>query len=71
MKEWFEIVKAQQMITIRPDGKQEKPQPFDLKQDEKDPWVKWNKERDLALESGKPPAQPVQADTAKVDTTKK
>ncbi len=49
MGEWFEIVKAQQQIVVRPDGSYAKSE-FNLADDEKLEWVQWNKERDKMLE---------------------
>lgn len=49
LREWFEIVKAQQQIVVRPDGSYAKSE-FNLKDDEKLEWVQWNKERDKLLE---------------------
>lgn len=48
MKEWVEIVKAQQQITIAPDGSYKKTG-FDLAQDAQEEWVQWNKARDKVL----------------------
>jgi hypothetical protein len=47
--QWIEIVKAQQQIVIRPDGKMEKSD-FDLLEDGKSDWVQWNKKRDELLQ---------------------
>jgi hypothetical protein len=49
MQEWFEIVKAQQQIIIRPDGSYVKSD-FNLSDDTKLEWVRWNQERDKLLE---------------------
>ncbi len=49
LQQWFEIIKAQQQIVIRPDGTYAKSD-FDLQDDEKLEWVQWNKERDKLLE---------------------
>lgn len=49
LAEWFEIVKAQQQIVVRPDGSYAKSE-FNLADDEKLEWVQWNKERDKLLE---------------------
>jgi hypothetical protein len=49
MSEWFEIVKAQQQIIVRPDGSYVKSD-FDPKDDSKLEWVNWNQERDKLLE---------------------
>jgi hypothetical protein len=49
MKQWFEIVKAQQQIVVRPDGSYATSD-FNMEQDGKLDWVKWNKERDAMLE---------------------
>ena len=49
MAEWFEIVKAQQQIVVRPDGSYAKSE-FNLADDGKLEWVQWNKERDKMLE---------------------
>lgn len=47
--QWMEIVKAQQQVVIRPDGKFEKSD-FDLLEDGKSDWVQWNKKRDELLQ---------------------
>lgn len=49
MHEWFEIVKAQQQIFIKPDGSYQKSD-FNLVDDAKSAWVKWNLERDKLLQ---------------------
>ena len=49
LEEWFEIVKAQQQIVVRPDGSYAKSE-FNLAEDDQLEWVKWNKERDRMLE---------------------
>lgn len=46
---WLEIVKAQQQIVVKPDGTRAKSK-FNLVDDAKLDWVKWNKERDKMLE---------------------
>lgn len=48
METWFEIVKAQQQIVVRPDGTYAKSE-FNLEEDAKLDWVQWNKERDKSL----------------------
>ena len=48
MQQWFEIIKAQQQIVVRPDGSYAKSD-FNLEEDAKLEWVKWNKERDSKL----------------------
>lgn len=48
MEEWLEIIKAQQQITIRPDGTYQKSE-FDMEEDAKSDWVQWNKKRDKLL----------------------
>jgi hypothetical protein len=45
MEQWFETIKAQQQIVVRPDGSYAKSD-FNLEEDAKLEWVKWNKERD-------------------------
>jgi len=45
LAQWFEIVKAQQQIVVRPDGSYAKSD-FNLEDDEKLEWVQWNKKRD-------------------------
>jgi hypothetical protein len=47
--QWMEIVKAQQMVVIKPDGRFEKSD-FDLVEDGKSDWVQWNKKRDQLLQ---------------------
>jgi hypothetical protein len=49
MEEWVEIVKAQQQITVQPDGSFKKSE-FNLAEDSKNSWVQWNKERDKLIE---------------------
>ncbi len=49
MEEWHEIVKSFQQITISAQGTASKPQDFDVKQDAKDDWVKWNQELDRQM----------------------
>jgi len=49
MKQWFEIVKAQQQIVVRPDGSYAKSD-FNFEEDGKLDWVRWNKERDAQIE---------------------
>ncbi len=49
MREWFEIIKAQQQIVVRPDGSYAKSD-FNMEEDAKLEWVKWNKERDAMLD---------------------
>lgn len=48
MRQWFEIVKAQQQIVVRPDGSYAKSD-FNLQEDEKLDWVQWNKKRDAEM----------------------
>ena len=48
LEEWVEIVKAQQQIVIKPDGSYQKSD-FNLAEDSKNSWVKWNQERDKLL----------------------
>ncbi len=48
MKEWFEIIKAQQQIVVRPDGSYAKSD-FSFEEDSKLDWVRWNKERDALI----------------------
>jgi hypothetical protein len=48
MQEWFEIIKAQQQIIVKPDGSYTKSD-FSFEEDAKLDWVKWNKERDGML----------------------
>ena len=45
LREWFEIIKAQQQIVVRPDGSYARSD-FNLEEDAKLEWVQWNKERD-------------------------
>lgn len=47
LEEWVRIVKGFQIV-VRPDGKFAKSR-FDKAQDEKLDWVRWNKQRDLAI----------------------
>jgi len=48
LKEWLEIVKAQQQIIVKPDGSFQKSD-FDLVADAQSSWVKWNQERDKLI----------------------
>ena len=48
MKAWFEIIKAQQQIVVRPDGSYAKSD-FSFEEDAKLDWVRWNKERDALI----------------------
>lgn len=48
-EQWLEIVKAQQQIVIKPDGSYAKSD-FNMEDDAKLDWVKWNMERDKMLE---------------------
>jgi hypothetical protein len=48
MQQWFEIIKAQQQIVVRPDGSYAKSD-FNMENDAKLEWVQWNKERDALL----------------------
>jgi hypothetical protein len=49
MEEWHVIVKSFQQITISPNGVASQPQDFNPQQD-LDDWVRWNQERDKALQ---------------------
>lgn len=49
LEEWVEIVKAQQQIIVKPDGSYQKSD-FNLADDAKSDWVKWNLERDKLVE---------------------
>jgi len=48
LEEWVEIVKAQQQIIVKPDGSYQKSD-FNLAEDSKNSWVKWNLERDKLI----------------------
>lgn len=48
LKQWVEIVKAQQQIVVKPDGSYKKTD-FSLEEDAKSSWVKWNLERDKLI----------------------
>lgn len=48
VREWLEIVKAQQQLLVKPDGSVQKTD-FDLVEDAKSDWVQWNKKRDELL----------------------
>lgn len=50
MEQWHEIVKSFQQITITPQGVASKPQDFDIKEDAKDGWVRWNQELDRQIQ---------------------
>jgi len=47
-EQWFEIIKAQQQIVVRPDGTYAKSD-FNMQTDAQLEWVQWNKERDALL----------------------
>jgi len=49
MDKWFEIIKAQQQIVVRPDGSYAKSD-FNMEADGKLDWVRWNKERDAQIQ---------------------
>lgn len=49
LEEWMRIVSAMQQVVIFPDKVPQEVSRFDEKEDEKDPWVVWNKKRDKAL----------------------
>jgi len=49
MEEWTYIVKSMQQIIVRPDGTATKPFRFSP-QDDLNGWVRWNKERDEAID---------------------
>jgi len=49
LEEWMRIVSAMQQVVIFPDKVPQEVSRFDEKEDEKDPWVIWNKKRDEAL----------------------
>ncbi|MFW5487052.1 MAG: FecR domain-containing protein [Desulfovibrio sp.] len=46
---WMEIISAGYQFVIRPDGRYDSPKKFNLDQDLKSPWVRWNMERDKEL----------------------
>jgi hypothetical protein len=48
MQQWFEIIKAQQQIVVRPDGSYAKSD-FNIQEDDKLDWVQWNKKRDAEM----------------------
>jgi len=48
MQQWFEIIKAQQQIVVRPDGSYAKSD-FNPLEDDKLDWVQWNKKRDAEM----------------------
>lgn len=48
LEEWVEIVKAQQQIIIKPDGSYQKSD-FNLAEESKSSWVKWNMDRDKLI----------------------
>lgn len=48
LEEWVEIVKAQQQIVVQPDGTFKKSE-FNMEEDAKSDWVKFNKERDKLI----------------------
>lgn len=48
LEEWVEIVKAQQQIVVQPDGSYKKSE-FNMDEDAKSSWVKFNRERDKLI----------------------
>jgi len=48
-REWLEIIKAQQQLVINADGSYQRSD-FDLIEDGKSDWVRWNKMRDELLQ---------------------
>lgn len=49
MEEWLVIVGAGYVFKVDQAGKYEEPAKFDKQQDQQDPWVQWNSERDAHL----------------------
>jgi hypothetical protein len=49
LEEWLVIVGKGYQFSISPEGAYSDPRPFDMEQERRDPWVKWNLERDKSL----------------------
>jgi len=49
LEEWMVVVSKGYRFSISPEGAYSDPQPFDMKEDRQDPWVKWNLDRDQGL----------------------
>ncbi|MDY7001423.1 MAG: FecR family protein [Thermodesulfobacteriota bacterium] len=49
VKQWEIIVSSGYMFTVGPRGQYAPPVKFDLERDKKDPWTRWNMERDELL----------------------
>jgi len=49
LQEWLVIVGAGYEFVLYPDGRFAPPKKFALEEDEQNPWVRWNKERDKLL----------------------
>lgn len=50
LEEWMRLVGEMQQVIISPDKMPEEVSKFDPEEDEKDEWVRWNKERDSKIE---------------------
>lgn len=50
LEEWMRLVGEMQQVTISPEKMPEDVSTFDPEEDEKDEWVRWNKERDNKIE---------------------
>jgi hypothetical protein len=46
LQEWMFIVQRGYQFNITPQGRFDRPKPFDMEKDMQDPWVKWNLMRD-------------------------
>ncbi|WP_462324366.1 FecR family protein [Desulfoplanes sp.] len=49
LEEWMVVVGKGYSFSISPTGQYSDPVPFDMQKDRRDPWVKWNMERDRQL----------------------
>jgi hypothetical protein len=48
-QEWTRIVSSGYEFNIRADGRYDAPEPFNREQDARNPWVRWNMQRDRLM----------------------